>query len=385
MRFSRRTAWDRTPNEMSRLLDAPRRDGVIDLTESNPTRAGLAPDARALADALSHDGNARYEPDPLGLREARETLCAWLAGRGIAATPDRVVLTASTSEAYGQLFKLLCDPGDAVMVPSPSYPLFDFLTRLESVEAASYRLRLDDRWHLDVDALAAQLPDNARAVLVVSPNNPTGSFLLQGEANELAALARERSMAVVSDEVFADFAWPGAPPKGDVLAAATQQDALAFALGGLSKACGLPQLKLGWIVLGGSDALVEEAHARLELVSDAYLSVATPVQRGLGDLLAIGEAFRDRVRECLARNLDALRSTTLDVLPADAGWYAIVRLADGVAEQPIVDALLERDRVLVHPGWLYDLPMPSLVVSLLTEERDFVRGIDTVSRAVGAR
>jgi alanine-synthesizing transaminase len=376
VRFSRRTAWDRTPNEMALLLEAGRREGILDLTETNPTRAGLAADPARLAEALSDPGNVIYEPEPLGLCSAREALSTWLLTRGVTAPPERLVLTASTSEAYNYLFKLCCDPGDAVLVPTPSYPLFDFLARLADVEAVTYRLRLTpERWTLDVDALAASLHERARVVLVVSPNNPTGSVLTPSEARDLAALCASRGLTLVSDEVFGDFWW-GEPRPSPVLEACEREGALGVVLSGLSKACGLPQLKLGWMILGGPPALVDEARARLELVADTYLSVSTPVQRGLPRLLEMGDDFRARLLPRLRANIAALRAEHGDcVLPGEAGWSAIIALPEGVAEQEHVSALLRDRGVLVHPGWLFDLPMPSIVVSLLV-------GVETIAAAV---
>ena len=291
MTFSRRSAWDREPGELARLSEHARARGLVaDLTESNPTSAGLAADPAALARALSDAGNASYEPHPQGLHSARETVSAWLADRGVNVTPSRIVLTASTSEAYSLLMKLLCDPGDTLLIPEPSYPLFDMLLRLDSVTGQPHRLKLSDRWRLDVDALGAALPETARAVLVVNPNNPTGSLLSSDEAAHLGALCREHDLALISDEVFAEFRWRSravSNSPSSLLPAGAAAGALTASLSGLSKACGLPQMKLGWIALGGPDALVDEALARLDLIADTYLSVATPVQRGLRSTVAV--------------------------------------------------------------------------------------------------
>lgn len=383
MRFSKRTGWDRTPNDLARLLEETRGDDLVDLTESNPTRAGLAADPSRLAAALASPGNVSYEPEPLGLLAAREALSSWLLARGVQAPAERLVLTASTSEAYSWLFKLCCDPGDAALIPSPSYPLFDYLSVLEGVETATYRLALSDAgWRIDVDALAARLPERARVVLLVSPNNPTGSVVSAAEARELAALARERDITFVSDEVFADFAW-SAPRPSAILDACEREGALGVVLSGLSKACGLPQLKLGWMILGGPESLVAEARARLELVADTYLSVGTPVQRGLPELLALGDEFRERLLPRLASNLATLREAApacdARVLPADAGWQAILALPDSASEQALTERLLREDRVLVNPGWLFDLPLPALVISLLPEPSTFRRGVDAIT------
>jgi alanine-synthesizing transaminase len=368
---------------MARLLGASPGGAAIDLTEGNPTRAGLAADPQRLAAALGDPRNVRYEPHPLGLREAREAIA-----RRAGIDADRVVLTASTSEAYSYLFKLCCDPGDCVLVPSPSYPLFDFLARLADVEPSTYPLRLsDDGWRTDVDALAASMPERSRIVLAVSPNNPTGNVLSAREAADLASLARDRELTLVYDEVFADFGWD-APRPSEVLAACEREGALGVVLSGLSKACGLPQLKLGWMLLGGPQDLVEEARARLELVADTYLSVSTPVQHGLPALLEMGDAFRERLRPRIARNLALLRERAptcgARVLPADAGWYAILALPEGRDEQSITESL-HADGVLVHPGWLFDLPLPCLVLSLIVDPHAFDEGTRLMMRVVERR
>jgi alanine-synthesizing transaminase len=374
VRFSRRTGWDRTPNDMAHALAATRAGNLADLTESNPTRAGLAADQGLLALALSHPDNVRYEPEPLGMASARRILAERLGAR-----PGRVVLTASTSEAYAYLFHLCCDPGDSVLVPTPSYPLFEFLSRLSDVEAITYPLRLEpSRWRLDVDALASRLRDDTRLVLVVSPNNPTGSVLREDEARDLAALASERGIVLVADEVFAEFAWE-APRPSALLPACEERGALGVVLSGLSKSCGLPQLKLGWMTLGGPEALVAEALARLELVADTYLSVGTPVQNALPRLLDLGESFRARLMPRLRANLRTLHECGLHVLPGEGGWSAIVALPEGHAEQAVVDVLLREDGVLVQPGWLFDVPVPSLVVSLLAPEADLRRGAGAIA------
>ena len=386
MKFSTRSAWDRSPGELARLSEQARARGLVaDLTESNPTAVGLSADAAALARALSDGGNGAYDPHPQGLLSARETVSEWLDARGVSAPPSRIVLTASTSEAYSLLLKLLCDPGDAVLIPQPSYPLFDMLLRLDSVVGVPYRLKLSDRWRLDVDAVAACLPESARALFVVNPNNPTGSLVSQDEAAGLGALCREHGLALISDEVFAEFRWSSnsegvasSAPRS-LLPAGAAAGALTASLSGLSKACGLPQLKLGWIALGGPDALVDEALARLDLIADTYLSVSTPVQRGLPALLALGDTFRERMNERIETNLAALRTalpgTGCHLLPAEAGWYAVIELAAGRDENEVTRVLAEEHRVLVHPGWYFDLPGHHLVISLLPEPPTFSRAL----------
>ena len=275
--FSERTRWDLRPNRLAERLAAKRATGahVLDLTLSNPTQAGLPIPGDILAPLASPEGR-RYEPSAFGLPSAREAVAADFARRGFPIGPDRVLLSASTSEAYAFLFKLLCDPGDEVLVPRPGYPLFEFLAALESLGVRAYPLAHDGEWHLDVSALRAAVSPRTRAVVVVNPNNPTGAYLKEDELLALEALCAERRLALVSDEVFADFSFRDDARRASSVA--RDSPALAFALGGLSKSCGLPQLKLAWTAVTGPEPLRREALARLEVVADTFLSVSTPVQ-----------------------------------------------------------------------------------------------------------
>ena len=358
---------NRIAEELARLRSAGRR--LDDLTASNPTRVGLRYPRDLLAPLASPRGLA-YDPAPFGLAAAREAVAAHLAERGVSVHPDRIVLTASTSEAYGLLFKLLCDPGDAVLVPQPSYPLFEHLTRLDGVEARAYRLEYHGRWEIDVDALARMVDARTRAVLLVSPNNPTGSFVRGNELAAVREVALRRELAIICDEVFADYPLEDAEAgRPGTLVADTE--ALTFTLGGLSKSAGLPQLKLGWMLMGGPDGPVARARARLELVCDTYLSLATPVQLAAGALLAgsrpVADAIIDRVRNNYAalRRL-ADRFPACRVLRTEAGWYAVVQVPATRSEEALVVELLRRDGVFVHPGYFFDFPHEAfLVLSLL--------------------
>src|SRR5688500_6824279 len=271
------------PNALARMIDARRRGGasIADLTESNPTRVGLtyAPD---LLLPLANARALEYDPQPLGVWPARAAVAADFRRRGIVLSADRVALTSSTSEAYALLFKLLCDAGDAVLVPRPSYPLFEHLTQMESVIAVPYSLEYHGSWRVDLDSIAGAAGDRVRAILIVSPNNPTGSFLHRDDLADLAELAAARNLPLLGDEVFADYRLDPSPASTHVLAAS---DVLAFSLGGLSKSAGLPQLKLGWIGFGGPSAKVDETIAAYEIVADTYLSVSTPVQAAAGELI----------------------------------------------------------------------------------------------------
>jgi aspartate/methionine/tyrosine aminotransferase len=355
---------------------------ILDLTESNPTHAGLAYPEAALAETMWDARSLRYEPTPVGLSTAREAIAAAYGAR--APDPARVVLTASTSDAYGMLFKLLCDPGDRVLVPRPSYPLFHYLATLEGVESAPYELCYDGAWHVDLASVRAGAP-GARAIVLVNPNNPTGSYVAEDERRALAELG----LPLISDEVFADY--PLAPPqapRADFIAA--HDDVLAFSLGGLSKAAGLPQLKLGWIVCAGPTAELTPALARLALIADTYLSVATPVQHAVPRLLALAPGIRGAIaartrdnREVLRAALAARPDSALTLLAAEAGWYAVLRVPATRSEEGWALALLD-DGVLVYPGYFFDFMRGAhLVVSCLPEPAGFRAGIDRLLARVG--
>lgn len=377
---------NRVAGELARLRSEGR--PLDDLTASNPTRVGLPYPPDLLAPLASPDARV-YDPAPFGLPAAREAVAAHLAGRGVPVHPDRVVLTASTSEAYGLLFKLLCDPGDAVLVPQPSYPLFEHLTRLDGVAARPYRLEYHGRWQVDVDDLAAMVDARTRAVLLVSPNNPTGSFVRGDELAEVREVASRHGLAIVCDEVFADYPMEEAAGRPGALVGDTE--VLTFTLGGLSKSAGLPQLKLGWILLGGPDALVAGARDRLELVCDTYLSLATPVQLAAGALLRRSRPVAEAILERVRANHAALRRSAAGfpacrVLRVDGGWYAVVQAPAIRSEESLVIELLRRDGVLVHPGYFFDFPREAfLVLSLLPPPDVFVGAASRVlARASGS-
>jgi hypothetical protein len=378
--FSGRTRWDLRPNRLAERLAAKRAAGVrvLDLTESNPTRADLPYPADVLA-PLARAEARRYEPLPFGLPAARAAVASDFGRRGFPLGPDRVVLSASTSEAYAFLFKLLCDPGDEVLVPRPGYPLFEFLATLESVQVRAYPLAHDGEWHVDVAALRSAVGPRTRAIVVVSPNNPTGGYLKGDECSALEALCAERSIALVSDEVFADYSFRDDPRRA--VSVARDGPALAFALGGLSKSCGLPQLKLAWTAVTGPEPLRLEALARLEVVADTYLSVSTPVQVAAPELLARREELQAPIRARVRGNLEALRAAIRPGSPAsllepEGGWSAVLRVPATRTEEERVTRLLEERDVLVHPGYFFDFPHEAfLVLSLLAPEADFAEGV----------
>jgi aspartate/methionine/tyrosine aminotransferase len=368
MFFSSRVPADLHRNRLSLIVESLARQGtpIADLTESNPTRVGL-PYPPDLIAGLSAPENLIYEPQPFGLDVAREAVAHDFARRGLEVPADRVVLTASTSEAYSILFKLLCDPGDRVLVPVPSYPLFEYLTRLDAIEAVPYPLHFEGRWTVDLEAARHAVTRRTRAILVVNPNNPTGSFVSAGDLAGLRGLCREHGMALIGDEVFADYAVDDAR----VTSVLEGHDVLTFGLGGLSKAAALPQLKLGWIGITGPAVEVSSSLARLEVICDAYLSVATPVQRAAPQLLASAASLRSAILQRLRRNLSTLEQLAsahpaVDVLPCEGGWYAVIRVPRIMSEDELVSLLIEEEHVLVHPGYFFDFPHEAfLVVSLL--------------------
>ena len=380
--FSSRLKWDSPANPLAAMLAEKRRAGtcVLDLTESNPTRAGFEYPRDEILASLADPRSLRYDPSPRGLASAREAVSAYYAQRGLAADPSRIVLTASTSEAYSYLFKLLADPGDQILVPRPSYPLFEFLAALESVQARQYPLRYDGAWHVDFEALERVAGARARAIVVVNPNNPTGSFLKREEWARLEAFAAARGIAIVSDEVFSDFAL--APDFARVATLAGGCNVLTFSMSGLSKIAGLPQMKLGWIVAGGPGH--EAALNGLEWIADTYLSVATPVQVALPRLLQAGEAVRAQILERTRANLAFLRGAIGGVSPCRAlnvegGWYAILQVPGTRSEEQWALDLLAHRHVLVQPGFFYDFGSEAfLVLSLLTPSQVFEQGVNRV-------
>jgi aspartate/methionine/tyrosine aminotransferase len=359
-----------------------RGQALIDLTESNPTVVGLRYPEALIREALADAAALRYEPTPKGLLSARAAVAAYYRRHQRVVDPERITLTASTSEAYSWLFKLLCDPGDEVLVPTPSYPLFEHLAGLEAVRVTPYPLRYHGGWFLDVEEVARVLTARSRAVLVVNPNNPTGSFLRRGEHARLQQLCAERDLALISDEVFADYAFA---PDGERVTTLVDDDAtaLTFCLSGLSKLVGLPQLKLGWIVLGGPPARRAAAEARLELIADTYLSVGAPVQHAAPRLLQlvddVGAQIAARVRDNRDHLAAALRGAPANLLASDGGWSAIVRLPAIRSEEEWVLSLLDAG-VLVHPGFFYDLAGTHAVLSLLAPFDRLRDGIAAIVR-----
>jgi alanine-synthesizing transaminase len=380
--FSSRVPVDLQPNRLTesvrRATAAGRR--LIDLTITNPTRAGFDYPPATLV-PLSAPAALSYDPRSMGLHEARAAVAGDYARQGLDVAPDRVVLTASTSEAYSVLFKLLCAPShDAVLVPVPSYPLFDHLTRLDGVGSIPYRLEYHGRWTVDFDSMEAAWRPNVRAVIAVSPNNPTGSILSFEELRQLGDICARRAAALILDEVFIDY-----PISREAARRSCPDlDCLTFRLGGLSKSAGLPQVKLGWIAVDGPHDVVHGALERMDFICDTYLSVSTPVQVAAPSLIRDGRAIREMILERLRANEATARRLvsaygSIELLPCEAGWSFVLRVPATRSEEALVLELLDEEGVLIHPGFFFDFPREAFLVgSLLPDPSCFEAGIGRV-------
>jgi len=387
--FAARTDWSLTPNRLSKMIDERRRKGlpIIDLTESNPTRCGFGVGAQAALVALANPRSLTYEPDPRGLLCARQAVAGYYAERGIPVDPQQIFLTTSTSEAYSYVFRLLANPGDNILAPRPSYPLLDFLARLNDLELVSYPLIYDHRWQVDLEALAARLNQRSKAVLTVHPNNPTGSFVRRDELAFLISCCRKQPLALIADEVFADYAFEDASPKSRdtgadrVLSFAAESGALTFTLSGLSKISALPQMKLAWIIANGPEDLLHTALARLEVIADTYLSVSAPLAQALPELLELRHQVQPQILGRVRQNLRWLdeqlsRGGAISRLETEGGWYVILRVPAVRSDEDWAMELLRDDGVLVHPGHFYEFPSEShLVLSLLPSTEVFEEGM----------
>jgi alanine-synthesizing transaminase len=388
--FASRTNWRLETNRLTQALEEHRRSGkaLLDLTASNPTTCGIPYPEQEIFAALADRRALLYQPESKGLREAREAIAGYYCGRkGFSGSisnvdPERILLASGTSEAYSHVFRLLCEPGDEILVPAPSYPLFEFLADLADVRLISYPLLYDHGWQIDWSGLRAAITPRSRAVMVVHPNNPTGSFVKPNEAAELAELCAARGMAVVADEVFLDYI-SGASP---ACTFAFSEGALTFTLSGLSKICLLPQMKLAWTVVSGPETLARKAVDRLEIIADTYLSPSTPIQLALPKFLLLRRGLQARLQERISSNLSVLdnalrESKLLSRLEREGGWYAILRVPVTGTDEDLTAALLGRSSVLVHPGHFFNFPHDGfLVLSLIPAEDEFREGVRRLLR-----
>jgi len=382
--FASRTNWNLKANRLSEALERHKSSGrrLLDLSASNPTECGFNYDVPAVLQALGNTESLQYHPDPRGLKSARQAVSDYYAERGEHISLDDLLLTASTSEAYSFIFRLLCNPGDELLVPTPSYPLFDFLADVNDVKLARYPLFYDHGWHIDVHALKQAVTPRTRGIIVVHPNNPTGHFTRTEEVAQLNQICSDHQMAVIADEVFLDFSWAG-KPKSFV----SNIEALTFTMSGISKISGLPQMKLAWLVASGPEALRREALARLEMIADTYLSLNAPIQLAAPVLLQARAAFQRQLMARVRANLAELdaqiaKEKRFDRLNVEGGWYAVLRVPATRPDEDLAIDLLEKHDVYVHPGHFYDFPSDGyLVVSLITPEQDFVDGVRRILSA----
>jgi aspartate/methionine/tyrosine aminotransferase len=387
--FSDRTNWKLTRNRLTEALEDVRSSGacVLDLTISNPTRVGLRYDEPLILQSLASPQAMDYDPQPKGLRAAREAVAAYCRDEhdvwGL--DPGRLVLTTSTSEAYSFVFRLLCNPGDELLVPKPSYPLFEFLADLEDVKLVPYPLIYDHGWQIDFPSLQKAATDRTRGVVVVHPNNPTGSYVHPHEREELNRFCREHGLALIADEVFLDYDHGRARQQSF----ASDEDVLTFTLSGVSKISALPQMKVAWIVTSGPAAEVEPAQARLEVIADIYLSMNAPIQWATPALLDQRKSIQRQLLERVLNNLAELdrqlaSQKTCQRLQVEAGWYAVLRVPVTQTDEELAIALLRRKSVLVHPGHFYDFPGDGyLILSLIAAQDDFSEGVNRLLQVVG--
>src|SRR5712692_10025904 len=377
--FAKRTNWNLTPNRLSEALAAHREAGkpLLDLTVSNPTECGFEYDGSAILGALSDPAALSYHPDPRGLESARRAVAGYYAERKEHVSVEDIFLTTSTSEAYSYVFRTLCDPGDELLIPSPSYPLFDFLAGIQDVRLVRYPLLYDHGWQIDFHALEQAITPRARGIIVVNPNNPTGHFAKQADIAKLNSICSAREMAIIADEVFLDFALEENRPASF----AANRGAPTFTLSGLSKISGLPQMKAAWLIVGGPQPWKSEALARLEVIADTYLSVNAPVQLAIPRFLEQRHAFQEQVISRVRRNLAELdrqlaMQKACSRLTVEGGWCAVLRVPATRSDEDLAINLLTAQGVSVHPGHFYEFPADGyLIVSLITPERTFAGGI----------
>jgi alanine-synthesizing transaminase len=377
--FADRTNWNLEPNRLSVALARHRSAGkpLIDLTASNPTECGFTYDREKILSALANPQSLSYEPEPKGLLAAREAVVGYYADRGERVAASDMLLTTSTSEAYSFVFRILCNPGDEVLIPTPSYPLFDLLADIQDVRLMRYPLIYDHGWQIDFHALEAALTTRTRAIIVVHPNNPTGHFTKPDERSRLNRICAGRQIAIIADEVFLDFALS----TKHHLSWAANSDALTFTMSGLSKMCGLPQMKVAWLAVSGPRDLKMQALDRLEVIADTYLSMNAPIQHAIPQFLEQRREFQrqlmSRVRGSLGeldRQLAAQKACSR--LEIEGGWYAVLRVPATRTDEEVALDLIEKKGVYVHPGHFYDFPTDGyLIVSLISPEQEFAEGI----------
>ena len=380
--FAKRTNWNLAPNRLSEALAAHRAEGkpLLDLTVSNPTECGFEYNRSAILNALSNPAALSYEPNPRGLESARRAVAGYYVERKDEISIEDIFLTTSTSEAYSYIFRTLCNPGDELLIPSPSYPLFDFLADIQDVSLVRYPLLYDHGWQIDFHVLEQAITPRTRGVMAVHPNNPTGHFAKRAEIAKLNSICSAHQIAIIADEVFLDFSLDGM----QAVSFAANRGVLTFTLSGLSKISGLPQMKAAWLIAGGPQQWKTEAVARLEVIADTYLSVNAPVQLAIPRFLEQRHAFQEQVISRVRRNLAELdcQLATQNVssrLAVEGGWCAVLRVPATRSDENLAIELLTTQGVSVHPGHFYEFASDGyLVVSLITPERTFAKGTSSL-------
>lgn len=384
--FAERTNWNLAANRLSEALARHRASGtaLLDLTASNPTECGFRYDAESIFFALRNPAALTYQPNPKGLEITRLAVAEYYSSLDTRVSVDDIFLTSSTSEAYSFAFRLLCNPGDELLIPAPSYPLFSFLAEILDVKLVGYPLIYDHGWQIDFHSLQSEVTSRTRGVIVVNPNNPTGHFVKPNELEALNELCAERSLAIIADEVFLDFRLSGASP----LTFATNSPALTFTMSGLSKIAGLPQMKMAWLVASGPETLKKQAIEKLEVIADTYLSPNAPVQLATPKFLEQRGGFQEQVLARVRQNLNELdrqlkAQKTCSRLQVAGGWYVVVRVPSTRSDEDLALTLLETSDVYVHPGHFFDFPTDGyLVLSLITREDQFADGIRRIFAAL---
>ncbi len=381
--FAKRTDWPLAPNQISLKLETLRQSGIkiLDLTESNPTQCQFEYPANPILAPLSDPQNLTHQPSSKGTESARRAILEYYREKGIRLNLEQIFLTASTSEAYSFIFRLLVNPDETVLAPKPSYPLFDYLTQLNDIHLEYYSLLYAEKWTIHFDSLEKWMDQKPKAMILVNPNNPTGSFIKESEFKKINEFALTHEFALISDEVFLDY--PLDTNSSYCLSAAANKKVLTFTLGGISKTLALPQMKLAWMVVSGPQTLLKDSIERLEIICDTYLSVNSPAQHSLSNWLSLRRGIQKQITDRIQANQDFLKrqiaASLLKLLNAEGGWCAILKLGQRIDEERLVLKLLETKHVLVHPGYFFDLENHShLVLSLLLPPSIFKEGVHRI-------
>jgi alanine-synthesizing transaminase len=381
--YSERFNYNIEENELSELLKKKKFTGidVLDLTVSNPTDVKIDYDETLILKSISHPGSLKYIPNPKGLLTAREAISRYYKEKNVEVNADNIFLTSGTSEAYSFVFKLLTNPFDEVLIPRPGYPLFSYIAEMESIRIKYYDLNYSENgcWTLNIDSLKSSLTKKSKAIVCINPNNPTGNFIKENELKELLSICGENNLSLICDEVFLDYDID--VDKKNIFSFTGNNDVLTFTLSGISKICGLPQMKLSWIVVSGNLVDVEESKSKLEIITDTYLSVGTPIQLGLKEILENSKSIQNNIKYRLINNYNFLKSeisglSKFELLKAEGGWYSVLKIRGDIDEESFVYSLLKDKDVYVHPGFYFDFMEEGyIVISLLVTEKIFIKGI----------